>query len=165
MSKAVEELTANLKKAKDSEEAKKIQKNIDAEKAKIWETWADVLTSEQKALDLQPPPRPLPIAEWRILEWSDALVMWSLIVLGGCLLLGFCTRYACFLTGLLILSFYLAMPPLPGWPESLRLEGHYLIINKTLIEVLALFALSFIPTGRWAGLDGILQWFTRQAPG
>ncbi len=94
-----------------------------------------------------------------MLEWSDALVMWSLIVLGGCLLLGLCTRCACFVTGLLILSFYLAMPPLPGYPESPRLEGHYLIINKTLIEVFALGALTFIPTGRWAGLDGILQWF------
>ena len=48
------------------------------------------------------------------------------------------------------------MPPLPGWPESPRLEGHYVLINKTLIEVIALLALTFIPTGRWAGIDGLL---------
>jgi hypothetical protein len=30
-----------------------------------------------------------------------------------------------------------------------------MVINKTLIEVIALLALSFIPTGRWAGLDGL----------
>ena len=57
---------------------------------------------------------------------------------------------------LLILSFYAAMPPLPGWPEGPRQEGHYLLINKTLIEAIALLALTFIPTGRWAGLDGLL---------
>ena len=42
-------------------------------------------------------------------------------------------------------------------PESPRLEGHYLLINKTLIEVIALFALAFIPTGRWGGLDGFIR--------
>jgi len=142
-----------------------LKKSLDGETAKLNKALEELLTSDQKAEAATVAPGRLPIDEWRMLEWSDALVMWSLIVLGGCLLLGLCTRFTCFLTGLLILSFYLAMPPLPGWPESPRLEGHYLIINKTLIEVLALFALSFIPTGRWAGLDGILQWFTREAPG
>ena len=51
------------------------------------------------------------------------------------------------------------MPPLPGWPESPRVEGHYVLINKTLIEVIALLALTFIPTGRWAGVDGLFQLF------
>ena len=82
--------------------------------------------------------------------------MWSLLILGACLLLGFFSRFTSLLTALLILSFYLAMPPLPGWPED-PLEGHYMVVNKTMIEVIALFALTFIPTGRWAGLDGLLQ--------
>jgi uncharacterized membrane protein YphA (DoxX/SURF4 family) len=142
-----------------------LKKSLDGETAKLKKALDELLTSEQKAEGATVTPGRLPIKEWRMLEWSDALVMWGLIVLGGCLLLGFCTRPACFVAGVLILSFYLAMPPLPGYPESPRLEGHYLIINKTLIEVLALFALTFIPTGRWAGLDGILQWFSREAPG
>jgi uncharacterized membrane protein YphA (DoxX/SURF4 family) len=86
-------------------------------------------------------------------------VKWGLVALGGCLLLGFLSRASSLLLALLVLSFYLAMPPLPGWPESPRLEGHYLLINKTLIEVIALGALAFIPTGRWAGLDGLLCCF------
>jgi uncharacterized membrane protein YphA (DoxX/SURF4 family) len=99
----------------------------------------------------------MPIGSWELLEWSDAIVMYGLLVLGGCLLLGLFSRCASLATALLILSFYLAMPPLPGWPEGPRLEGHYMVINKTLIEVIALFALTFIPTGRWAGIDGLLQ--------
>jgi uncharacterized membrane protein YphA (DoxX/SURF4 family) len=79
------------------------------------------------------------------------------VVLGACLMLGLFSRLTSFLTALLILSFYAAMPPLPGWPESPRLEGHYVLINKTLIEVFALLALAFLPTGRWAGIDGLLQ--------
>jgi uncharacterized membrane protein YphA (DoxX/SURF4 family) len=92
-----------------------------------------------------------------MLEFADFGVKWSLVVLGACLLLGLLSRLTSLATALLILSFYLAMPPLPGWPEGPRLEGHYLIVNKTLIEVIALLALTFIPTGRWAGLDGLLQ--------
>jgi uncharacterized membrane protein YphA (DoxX/SURF4 family) len=92
-----------------------------------------------------------------VLDWSDAGVTWGMIVLGAALLLGIFSRLASAGLAVLILSFYLAMPPLPGWPDSPRLEGHYLIINKTLIEALALGALAFIPTGCWAGFDGLLQ--------
>lgn len=102
-------------------------------------------------------PVTLPMRAWSMLQWSDAAVTWGLIVLGAGLLLGLFARLASALGAILVLSFYLAMPPLPGWPESPRLEGHYLLINKTLIEVLALGALTFIPTGRWAGVDGLLQ--------
>jgi uncharacterized membrane protein YphA (DoxX/SURF4 family) len=98
-----------------------------------------------------------PVAAWRMLEWSDALVKWGLVILGGCLLVGLFARASSLAMALLLLSFYVAMPPLPGWPESPRLEGHYVIINKTLIEVFALLALTFIPTGRWAGIDALIH--------
>jgi len=116
-----------------------------------------VLTSEQKLQGPVPEPIVVPTASWRLQEWSDFGVKWALVVLGACLMLGVFSRASSLATALLILSFYLAMPPLPGWPEGPRLEGHYLLINKTLIEVIALLALTFIPTGRWAGLDGLLQ--------
>ena len=45
--------------------------------------------------------------------------------------------------------FFLAMPPLPGWPESPRAEGHYLYINKNIIEMLALLVLATTASGRW----------------
>ena len=135
-----------------------LKKTVDAETAKLKKALKDdvKLTSEQRQQDPMPEPRGVPMASWRLLEISDAIVKWSLVVLGACLMLGLLSRLSSLATALLILSFYLAMPPLPGWPESPRLEGHYVLINKTLIEVVALLALTFIPTGRWAGLDGLL---------
>ncbi len=118
-----------------------------------------LLTSEQKDRRPLREPTPLPVREWELLEWSDAMVKFGLLALGGCLLVGFFTQLSCFLSGLLVLSFYLAMPPLPGYPEVPRSEGTYLIINKTLIEALALMGLAFIPTGKWAGLDSLLWFF------
>ena len=55
------------------------------------------------------------------------------------------------------------MPPWPGLPASPMAEGHYLIVNKNLIEMLACLALVCIPTGLWIGLDALLFGWMRRA--
>src|SRR5207302_1030931 len=80
----------------------------------------------------------------------------GLVVVGSCLILGLLTRTSCVVGAILLLSFYLAMPPWPGTPETLRAEGH-LIINKNLVEMLALLTLATLPTGRWVGIDRLLS--------
>jgi len=154
--KNIDAINAKLKKTTNATESAKLQREIDTENGKLWTPLSEVLTSEQKLLPPMRDPPLTPMTYWRGLEWSDFAVKWGLLVLGAMLMLGLLSRISSFGTAILILSFYLAMPPLPGWPESPRLEGHYLLINKTLIEVIALFALTFIPTGRWAGIDGLL---------
>jgi uncharacterized membrane protein YphA (DoxX/SURF4 family) len=123
-------------------------------------THGAVLTSEQVTLDPIQPSYFVPgldnIGDWSLLDWSDFLVKWGLVVVGGLLLLGLLTRTACVAGALYLLLFFLAMPPLPGYPESPRAEGHYLFINKNIIEMLALLALATTRSGRWAGLDGLL---------
>ena len=59
---------------------------------------------------------------------------------------------------MMIFGFYLAMPPLPGVPEAPGPE-HSFIVNKNLIEVMALLALACIPSGMWFGLDSVLATF------
>ena len=56
----------------------------------------------------------------------------------------------------MVFGFYMAMPPWPGVPEAPGPE-HSFIVNKNMIEVLALLALGFIPTGRWFGLDAMVS--------
>jgi uncharacterized membrane protein YphA (DoxX/SURF4 family) len=136
------------------DETKKFRKALHDVQPSEYKT--DPFTSEQIPRPPMPESVSLPVTSWRLLEFSDFMVKWSLVILGGCLMLGLLSRLTSFATALLIFSFYLAMPALPGWPESPRLEGHYLLVNKTFIEVIALLALGFLPTGRWAGLDGLL---------
>jgi uncharacterized membrane protein YphA (DoxX/SURF4 family) len=134
-----------------------LKKSLDAQAANLRTKLADVLTTEQKAL---PPPSdvvPLPMHAWGPLEISDFAVKWALVVLGGGLLIGLFSRLSSFGAAILLLSFVAALPPLPGWPDPPRQEGHYLYINKTIIEALALLALTFIPTGRWLGLDALVR--------
>lgn len=134
-----------------------LKKSLDAQTDKFKKALEDVLDSDQKQKTRMPEPIRTPISSWRLLEISDGIVQWSLLILGGCVMLGLCSRVSCLALAGLIVTFYAAMPPLPGWPESPKLEGHYVMVNKTLIEIIALIALANLPTGRWAGLDGLIQ--------
>src|SRR5262249_33781145 len=87
------------------------------------------------------------------------------IVVGFCLLVGLLTRPAALFGALFLLMFYLAMPPLPWVPDNPRVEGHYLFVNKNIVEMLALLTLATVPSGRWLGLDALLRlMFSRKAP-
>jgi len=150
---------AKMKEAKA--DAKRFRSELKSDLAKqtagMRNALRDILTDEQKEMD---PPRESaarPISQWSRLDWADAIVQFGLIGVGVCLLAGLLTRSACVGGAMFLLMFFLAMPPLPGWPESPRAEGHYLYLNKNIIEMLALLALATTRSGRWAGLDGLLQ--------
>jgi uncharacterized membrane protein YphA (DoxX/SURF4 family) len=122
----------------------------------------EVLTPAQKQMPPVPDARPYPWRSSGLLPWADEIVRWGLVVSGVCLLLGLFTRTACVTAAVLLLLFYLCMVPLPNWPENPKAEGHYILINKNTIEMLALLALAALPTGRWAGLDGLFALFRRR---
>src|SRR5262249_32164488 len=67
-------------------------------------------------------------------------------------------RINCVLGGLFLLCTYLAMPAFPWLPAPPQNEGNYVFINKNVIEMLALFVLATMKTGRWFGADGVLAW-------
>ena len=92
-----------------------------------------------------------------VLSKVDTMNMYGLTILGFALILGLFTRYAAILGAILLLSFYLLNPPLPGLYYTTPTEGHYLIINKNLIEMTALIVLALIPTGKYFGLDRFLH--------
>jgi uncharacterized membrane protein YphA (DoxX/SURF4 family) len=90
------------------------------------------------------------------LDWIDAITRYGLTAVGALLLVGLFSRSACVAGACFLVMFYLAMPALPWLPENPRAEGHYLYVNKNIIEMLALLALATTRSGRWAGLDGLL---------
>ncbi|HCP12910.1 MAG TPA: hypothetical protein DIT89_11300 [Planctomycetaceae bacterium] len=93
-----------------------------------------------------------------VLKVVDLLTITGLAGLGLLLISGLFTRFAAFSAAMMIFGFYLAMPPLPGVPEAPGPE-HSFIVNKNLIEVMALLALACIPSGMWFGLDSVLATF------
>jgi uncharacterized membrane protein YphA (DoxX/SURF4 family) len=119
--------------------------------APLTDSLQDILTPEQKSRG-PVPAAPLP----RTLVYTNWGVAIVLTLIGAFLLLGLLTRTSCLCGALFLLMVYLAAPALPWLLEPLRAEGHYLYVNKNIIEMLALLALMTLPTGRWFGLDGLL---------
>jgi thiosulfate dehydrogenase [quinone] large subunit len=91
-----------------------------------------------------------------MLKAADLAVTYGLIVAGAMLLLGVCTRLGCVVGIGLVALFYVSMPPWE-WTPRPGTESNYLIVNKNTIEILALVVVAVFPTGRFAGLDAILQ--------
>lgn len=77
--------------------------------------------------------------------WVDALNLWGLVLIGLALMVGVAVRAAS-LSGIFLLAlYYLAYPPLFAPGTSGIAEGNYLIVNKNLIEMLALAVLASLP--------------------
>lgn len=137
-------------KRKDLEtDRKKLVTAVDAISAEIFTGLDKTLTEDQKKKG------PVPQA-WTELDRINHLTAWGLTLSGASMLLGLCAPLGCLGGAYLLTMFYLAMPPLPGLPANPMAEGHYLIVNKNLIEFLACIALVFIPTSLWVGLDAML---------
>jgi uncharacterized membrane protein YphA (DoxX/SURF4 family) len=133
-----------------------LSKDLDAHTADMKEALRDVLEPGQAEKGPVPEPVRVGWTDMTRLDWIDFQVRWGLVVVGIALLLGLFTRTACVIGAVLLLSFYLAVPPLPGVPEALRVEG-YPYVNKNLIEILALLTLATTASGRWAGLDFLVH--------
>lgn len=134
-----------------------LKKDLDAATASLTAELNKLISADQKWREPPPYPAPRPLDTSKQLDVSDAVVKYGLVVVGIGLIAGCFTRLAALAGAVLLLSFFAAMPPLPYLPESPKAEGHYLYINKNIIEMFALLALACLPTGRWAGVDGILQ--------
>jgi thiosulfate dehydrogenase [quinone] large subunit len=92
----------------------------------------------------------------------DFLNMWGLIVIGLGLIAGCLTRIAS-ISGIALLFFYYVFnPPFIGYTYSAPVEGSYIIVNKNLIEMCALFVLTIFPTGTIIGLDRLI--FMKKKP-
>lgn len=91
-----------------------------------------------------------------MLQITDVMNMWGLVLIGLGLFLGFCSRISAF-SGLLLLTFYyLSYPPFADFAMTGFVDGNYWIVNRNLIEMGALFVLMIFPSGHLTGLDRLL---------
>lgn len=81
----------------------------------------------------------------------DTLNIGALLLVGFSLIIGFKTNWASIIGIGLLLLYYLAHPPFPGYPQGPS-EGSYWLVNKNLIEAAALFVIYLFPTQYAFGL-------------
>lgn len=95
-----------------------------------------------------------------LLNVMDFLNQWGLILIGAGLMLGILTRVAS-IAGMVLLGFYyLSHPAIIGASYAIPSEGNYLWVNKTLLELLALWVVVQFPTWKTFGVD---RFFSRKA--
>jgi thiosulfate dehydrogenase [quinone] large subunit len=95
-----------------------------------------------------------------VLKVVDFLNIRGLILIGLGLLFGAFTR-AAIISGIgLLIFYYLSHPPFVGLKYAVPSDGSYLVINKMVLEALALGVLLVFPTWKEWGLD---RWIWRRA--
>ncbi len=92
------------------------------------------------------------LAASSVAPWIDRAVPIALVLVGLSLVLGLFTRRGCQGAMLLLGSFYLAAVPLDGVARA-GAEGTYLLVNKTLVELVATWVVLTGRTETIAGLD------------
>lgn len=129
---------------------KELTAELDARGAALREAVTKLATTEQAAA-AGPAHPPL-----NSLDVINILTTGGVLAIGFCLMAGLFTRAAALGGAAFLLQIYLCMPPWPGLPLGPKAEGHYWIVDKNLVEMLACLALAFLPTGQWVGLDALL---------
>ncbi len=91
----------------------------------------------------------------------NMMTIGCLLLFGILLICGLFTRLAAIGGAGMLIMFYLAFPPWPGVPPAPGPE-HSFIINKNMIEAIALVMIATLPTGQWFGLDRVLYCFFKK---
>jgi thiosulfate dehydrogenase (quinone) large subunit len=88
-----------------------------------------------------------------ILNITDLLNIWGLILIGFSLFIGLFSKTSTILGMILILFYYLAYPPFAQLGINTHVEGSYWIVNKNLIEIAAMLILYLFPSSHISGFD------------
>ena len=91
-----------------------------------------------------------------VIALVDAINIGGQVVVGLLLITGTLTRAASLAAAALILLYYLANPPLVGLGLAVPGDGHSLVVDRNLIELLTLAALAALPATFLPGVD---RWF------
>lgn len=97
-----------------------------------------------------------------ILNAVDLVNMWTLTLIGFLLIAGFWVKPASVAGILLLALYYISHPPIPGIDYLFPSDGSYFLVNKTLIELAALWVLFAFPTAQIFGLERIIKKLFKQ---
>ena len=95
-----------------------------------------------------------------ILQISDILNMYGLLLIGLALFIGLFSRIAALAGALLLTMYYFAYPPF-GNPMMNAAEGHLFIVDKLFIEAAALLFLFFYPEKGFS-IDTLIEIFRQR---
>jgi hypothetical protein len=94
----------------------------------------------------------------------DFLNIWGMILVGLGLMFGLFSRWASAGGALMLVFYFVAYPPFPGYMYGVPAEGSYLWVNRNLIEFFILTTFIFLSSDNFFGLDRLyLKWKEEKA--
>lgn len=96
-------------------------------------------------------------ATLEVMKVVDFLNIWGLILIGLSLFTGLLVRWSSIAGAVLMLFYFVAYPPIPGYTFGAVAEGSYLWVNKTLIEFFILLVFVFLPADLFLGADRLIK--------
>ena len=87
----------------------------------------------------------------------DQINIWGMILIGIGLIFGLLTRWASLGGAVMLLFYFVAYPPVPGYMLGVPAEGSYLWVNRNLIELFALSVFIFISPFSHYSLDRLIS--------
>ncbi len=91
-----------------------------------------------------------------LLRFIDLLNMWGLLAIGLGLITGLFNRIATISGMVLLLLYFLCVPPIFGFGTGYSGNDNYLFVNRNLIEMATLFILYLFPTSKLIGFDRLI---------
>jgi thiosulfate dehydrogenase [quinone] large subunit len=85
----------------------------------------------------------------------DYVNEYGLVLIGLGLLVGALTRAATIAGVVLLALYYVVAPPFVGYTYTMPAEGSYVVVNKVLIEAVALLVVLAFPASRQFSLDAL----------
>lgn len=144
----------------ERERADEARKALEADRKKLTEPVIARAEALKGAIEGLATPEQKEQGEYRprttFLDVANVLTMYGLIAMGACLILGLFTPFSALCAATFLGMIYLSMPPWPGVPEPAKVEGHYFIVSKNLIELIACLLIAATPSAHWVGLDALL---------
>jgi thiosulfate dehydrogenase (quinone) large subunit len=89
------------------------------------------------------------------LKIVDIINMYGLFLFGLFLITGLFVRYAAIGGAALLFMYYISNPPFSATGVGYGAEGHYMIVNKNLIEAITLLVVAFLPREMYYGLQNL----------
>lgn len=93
-----------------------------------------------------------------LLQVTDLLNIVALTAAGFLIITGLFTRYAAIAGAVLIGLYYLVNIPLQSTNVGYGVEGHYLLVNKNLVEIVVLTIIAFIPKNWYFGIENLINY-------
>jgi uncharacterized membrane protein YphA (DoxX/SURF4 family) len=99
-----------------------------------------------------------------LMNMVDFLNVWGLILIGLSLFAGFLVRWSSLAGFLLLMLYFVAYPPIPGYTFGTIADGSSIWVNKVLILSFLLLGYYFLPSGLLFGIDRLLErWKSEKA--